>query len=531
MVKKSIVILLGLITLLILISCNNNIQTTNDYNDTIKQNSHNNTLTIAIKEFKDNINPIINEDANESINNLLFDGLVSIDEKGKVIPNIAKKWDISEDKFTYTFHLNKGIKFHDGNELTSKDVEFTYKTISEIKNDSYLINIIDKYTISFKFESVDSSKIYDFTLGILPKDIYEFYDIDEFISNDKIIGSGPYKFKSLDENKLYLEKFEDYYFTLPYIEEIEIIRYLSKENLKNFYFNENIDICSISDNYNNLDDLKDIENIEDVEIKSNIDNSYSFIGVNINNPLFYDKNVRKALTYGLNRKKFVDEFYNGYGEVCNSPILKDTWGYNNNINKYEYDVDKALDLLDEARFTDIDNDGFIEDRKGKDFEFTLLTYNDSDYAKNLSSLIKKNYKEIGISVSVEYLDFEELIKRVYEKRDFDMFTMALQLDLEPDPNPVFSLNADLYNGLNIGGYYNEKAEEIFNKIKNEFNINEREKLYKDWIKIANEELPFIFISYKPEIWIINKRVENFEPKAFYDWSNQVEKMTLKEIEN
>ena len=189
-----VIILLGLI----LTGCSEIKESTNNEIDNLENegtsisNEKKDVLTIGLEHFNNIGNPLfLDNETNRYTSNLLFDGLISNDDSGKVIPKIAYKWELSEDKRTYIFYLNSGIQFHDGKELTSKDVEFTYYAISNVDYDGQEynkvtdikgiekykngdsgkiegINIIDKYTISFTINEIDSFKIYDFNVNILP---------------------------------------------------------------------------------------------------------------------------------------------------------------------------------------------------------------------------------------------------------------------------------------------------------------------------------------------------------------------------
>ncbi|HBG38383.1 MAG TPA: peptide ABC transporter, partial [Clostridiaceae bacterium] len=130
-------------------------------------------------------------------------------------------------------------------------------------------------------------------------------------------------------------------------------------------------------------------------------NNYGYIGWNMRLPMFADKNVRKALVYGFNRKGFVDAYYKGYADVCNSPISPVSWAYSEDIDKYDYDPQKAEELLDAAGWKK-GSDGFRY-KDGKKFTIHWLTYTGSKYVDTLIPLLKNDWQKIGVEVIPELM--------------------------------------------------------------------------------------------------------------------------------
>ncbi|EOD00417.1 peptide-binding protein [Caldisalinibacter kiritimatiensis] len=503
-----------------------------------------NILTVAQDDFDGKFNPILSSSVYDSnIVALIFDGLITNDPKGNPVPNVAKEWKISEDGKTYTFYLREGVKFHDGHELTAEDVKFTFETIAHPDYDGARwtavadvvgaeeyrngeadhiegIEVVDDYTIKFTIKEVNAPKlINDFGYGIMPKHIYEFDTYTEFVShNQNPIGCGPFKFKRYVVGQyVEVEAFDDYWGGRPKLDGI-IVKYLPRDSRAAEAQTGDVDIVQIPAK----DEEVEIATETGIaDIKKHLGNSYGYAGFNLRLDKFKDKRVRQALTYGLNRKAFVKNYFGEFGDVANCPISPVSWAYTDEINKYEYNPEKAKELLKEAGWYDRDDDGWLENEAGEEFTIMWSTYTDSQYASQLISIAKENYKDLGIKMEAEFMEFNALVEKVYNNRDFEIYNMAWSLSIDPDPRGIFDKASDTPGGFNSIGYYNEEAEKLFEKGIKITDQEKRKEIYRRWAKIANDELPYIFISLSDDVWAVNKRVKNFEPGAYYDWTYQV----------
>lgn len=190
------------------------------------------------------------------------------------------------------------------------------------------------------------------------------------------------------------------------------------------------------------------DDAEFLNIHSFPDNGYGYMGFNLRDERLSDKRVRQALTYGFNRQQFVDVYYQGYAEVSNVPVSQVSWAYTEDINKYEYDPEKAKALLDEAGWKP-GADG-IREKDGKRLEFVWDTYTDSKYVETLIPMLKADWEKIGVKVEPNLMEFAALTEKVYDKQEFEMFNMAWSLSIDPDSKEIFHSSADVPGGFNSG---------------------------------------------------------------------------------
>lgn len=498
-----------------------------------------NVLTVGTNSLDGKFNPIISDNVYDAwVVDLVFEGLATNDPAGNIIPAIAKSWDVSEDKLTYTFHLNEGVKFHDGEELTTEDVEFTYYMMAspdytgprgDAINDvvgvaDYRegkaetiegIKVIDPYTISFTIESKNVQKIHDFTYGIMAKHYYDLANYEDFIAlNQNPMGAGPFMFKRYVVGQYCeVERFDDYWENVPKIDGV-IVKLVPTETQTAEVQVGDIDLANPPANLQNAEMMTEtgIANIQEF-----VGNGYNYLGFNLRLDKFKDKRVRQALAYGLNRKEFIQAQWEGFARVCNAPISPVSWAYTDEINEYAFDPDKARELLAEAGWIDRDNDGWVENEAGEEFEFVWTAYNDVDWPMNLIAVAKENWADIGVKMEGELMEFNAVADLVYDQQDFEMYNMGWSLSIDPDPTGIWDDDSDVLGGFNSIGFHHERANEIFKLGLEEYDQAKRAELYQEWAKIANDELGYIFIAIRSEMWGVNNRVKNLEMGPYYDW--------------
>jgi len=511
--------------------------------------SREDTLIIGFTAPEGKFNPIYTSSVDDSyVTGLVFEGLMTNDIQGKPISKVAKKWKISKDNKTYTFTLNKGIKYSNGKELTAKDVEFTYTAICDPSYDGVEtdavdklvgykeynkgdaktvtgIKVIDNYTISFTLTNVKAPALSsDFSYGIMCKSYYTFEkgNIDRlkdlFL---KPMGSGPYILKEyMAGQEADFDKNPSYWKGEAKINKVILKVTNSQNNIQTLSAGE-VDIDRIAAEPENIQLIKSTGFLE---MQLYPDNKYGYIGLNLKDDKLKDVKVRKALNYGLNRKSFIDARYKGYAEVCNAPMSQASWAYTDDINKYEFNPKKANQLLEEAGWIKKD-DGFRY-KDGKKFEIHWRTSRGSKYVEVLIPIVKANWKAIGIDVTVELMEFNTLCKKVYEEHKFEMYNMSWSLSIDPDPSRIFSAKQAELGGYNPGSWINVKSEKLMVDALKTTNMKKRKKLYRAWLKLFTEEAPYVLLDQSKIMWVLSSRVKGISFSPYIDFTYQIAEAEL-----
>ncbi len=553
--KVTIILALLLVLTLFLTACGKSEQSTSEEpeetqeetitNPAVAREGSEDTIIIGMGEAKGEFMPIYYSTAYDAhMIELMFDSLVINDEEGNYIPHVAERWDISEDGKTYTFYLRKDVKFWDGTPLTAHDVEFTYLAMADPNYDGRYysmvsdivgyeeysqgdatnlsgIKVIDDYTISFTFKEELAINLSNCSMPIMPKHYYGFEKGDIETLKSKMLeplGSGGYKFVEFEPGQyVQFEANPDYFLGSPKIKNM-IVKFVTPDTQMAELETGSVDVLdSVTNTQENLETM---ERMGFVKLNSFLNNGYSFLGFNLKDPRLADKNVRQALTYGLDRQGFVDSFFQGHAIVCNVPLSPVSWAYTDGLeqklNKYEYNPDKAIELLEEAGWK-VGSDG-IREKDGMKLDFILSIYPDSEWVGQLATVAKDNWGKLGINVQIESIDFNSLMDKVYEEQDMQIWGQAWSLTVDPDAYDVFHSSQSVAPGNNAGHFINKRNDELLELGRKTLDIEERKKVYEEWGLLVNEELPYIFI-YQRETWnMVNERIKGFDCSPFVSWS-------------
>ncbi|MGV2804105.1 ABC transporter substrate-binding protein [Clostridium perfringens] len=506
------------------------------------------TLIVGTTDPKGEFVPIYSSTLYDSwVNNLIFDGLISNNEKGEPVPNVAESYEVSEDGKTYTFKLNKGIKFTNGQELTAKDVAFTFTSICDPgydgprmdavnnlvgyeeynKGDAKSvegIKVIDDYTISFTNKNVDAAGIWNFSYGIMPESVYGFEKGNFQAVKDKLlepVGSGAYKFVHFKPGQeVKFEKNPDYWKGEPKIPYV-VMKVTNAQTLLQELMAGTVDIDRVGAKPENIDPLKQAGFLN---LDLYMQNGYGYMGLNYGSDKVKDPKVRQALLYGLNREGFMQSYYQGYGQVYNSHILPTSWAYNPDVPKYEYNPEKANQLLDEAGWKDTNGNG-VRDKDGVELELQWLTYTGSKYVDALIPIVQQSWEQIGVKVTPELMEFGTMMDKV-DSREYDIFNGAWNLSIDPDPSGIFAISQDVPGGFNNIGWRNEEADKLLKEGKGTTNQEERKKAYAEWQLKFSEDVPYILLGNAQEMFASNSRVKGYNPSTYIDWTHDVYKLEL-----
>lgn len=313
-------------------------------------------------------------DEHGEINILIFNGLTAHDGDNQVIPSLAKSWEFDEDSCTYTFHLEEGVKWHDGEDFTANDVKFTIEAIMDPDNgsenapnyeDVEEIDVIDDYTISFKLDAPNVAFLDYMTMAVLPEHLLEGEDMQESDFFRHPIGTGPYKLTEWDEGQaIILDKNEDYFKGEPNIDEV-IFKIVTDDNAKALQMDSGeLDLALLTP--------KDAQNFTDKEGYTCYDmktSDYRGILFNFNNDYWTEnKDIIPAICYGIDREAIVQAVLLGEGMPAYGPLQRNIYN-DENVEHYDYNPEKAKEILESVGCT-MGDDGFYY-RNGEKLGFVI----------------------------------------------------------------------------------------------------------------------------------------------------------------
>ena len=349
-------------------------------------------------------------------------------------PHLAEKWTTTKDHKSFTFTLRPNVKWHDGRPLTAKDVAFSFKVS---KDPSYggphllpyfesidSVEVLDDLRVRFKIKKkyFNNLAALGTIMDIIPEHIYK--DKEKKL-NHVLIGSGPYVFKKYEKGKkIILEQNKNWWgrsvksdtHTIPQI----VFRFISNENDQLIRMAGGLfDVLFLStESYMKKTNKPPWgESITKREVQNKQAKGYSYIGWNLNNPLFKDKNTRRALNYLMNRNLMNKKFEYGKSKLATGPWYSWSDYADPSVKPILFNPKKASELLSRSNWADTDKNGIldkmVEGRK-LEFKFTLIFSNQE--AEKYFSIYQQDLKKNGISMSLRLMDWSAFLKIVQEKK-------------------------------------------------------------------------------------------------------------------
>lgn len=463
-------------------------------------------VTGTIGEASILIPMLAGDSASHDVSGLIFNGLVKYDTDLSVVGDLAESWDISKDGLVITFRLRKGVKWADGAEFTADDVMFGYKTIIDDKTPTAYsedfrqvkkAEVLDKRTFRVTYEKPFAPALTSWgNLVVLPKHLLEGKDITKSDFGRNPVGLGPYKLNRwISGQEVILDSYKDYFEGRPYID-----RYIYKiipDPATMFLVLQTgeIDMMGLTPvqyaKQTNTDFFK--RNFQKFRYPAL---AYTYMGFNLKHPFFQDKRVRQAMAYGIDKGEIVDVVLFGLGSPATGPYVPNTWPYNPGVKKYEYNPEKAKELLREAGWEDTDGDGIL-DKGGRPFKFTILTNMANTTRMNTATIIQWRLAKIGIKVEIRVLEWSTFINQFIDKRRFEAVVLGWSIGLDSDQYDIWHSSKTKEKEFNFVTYNNPEVDELLEKGRRTFDIEERKRAYFRMQEILADELPYIFL-YVPD---------------------------------
>jgi peptide/nickel transport system substrate-binding protein len=485
-------------------------------------------LSIGTTEDLDSLNPLVAyERASWETFLLVYDSLVSFDRNLDPQPSLAQSWDLSEDSLTWTFHLRPGVKWHDGQPFTARDVKFTYDLILESGlgfSTAFLdgitsVEIPDDLTVVIQTAEPKANLLQNPT-PILPEHQWKTVspsDLEMFANNNPI-GTGPFKFGEWKKSeRLRLEVNQDYFRGPPKMDGVFFLIYANRDTMAQSLKVGEIDVAM------NLfpNQLKSLEGEPGVWLHKFQDNGFTQLAFNcwtdplsMGNPVLQDKRVRQAVEWAIDKQQIVDLAMEGQGTPGTTLIPPATpfWHYQPTAAELRtYDPARANALLDAANCLDINADKMREDPQGQPLVLRFLLRSDNTQEVKAGQMIKAFLRTVGLDTALETVDDGTLNDRIFINADFDMFIWGWAGDVDP------STMLNVLTGAQIGGtndcYYSNPAYDAIVQAQATFlDPSTRQDAVWEAQKIIYEDIPYLILSYDTTVQAVRRDlVEGIQP--------------------
>ena len=428
----------------------------------------------------------------------VFEGLLKPNEKGELLPAIAESYTVSDDGLSYTFKIRGGVKFHNGQPLTSADVKYSYARLAGLDTGKPLqatfggvrsVEAPDDSTVVITLKEPNSSFLTALTAAVIPNGYQD--------SNKNPVGTGPFKFKEYTPGQhLVVEKFPDYYQAgVPSLDQVEF-RIVSDPQAGLLALKSGeIDI------YPRIGTEQLEQVASDFQTLSTPQNLVQLVTFNIDRKPFDDIRVRQALNYAIDKDEIIQGVALGKGTKLGSnlsPVLAKY--YQEGLeDKYKTDLEKAKTLLKEAGYPD-------------GFETTLSVPSVYQFHVDTAQVIAAQLEKIGVKVKLEPVEWAVWLERIYKGRDYD--TTIIGLDGKLDPYQI--LNKYLSDSPNnFFNYNNPEFDSTLQAAVTETDDAKRIELYKKAQTLLADDAAAIYIMDPNTNVALNKKLAGYKTYPLY----------------
>lgn len=511
---------------LIIAACGSSSQNTAEANLDFSQNyppESGGTLINAMSaEPSGLISMIAGESASSAITANIFNSLLKYDRNLELEGDLVKSWDISPDQKTITFKLKPNLKWADGAPLTSADVLFTWRAVTDEKtaspyaSDFQLVKQAetpDALTFRVTYAQTYAPALDSWAgLQILPKHLLQGKDLHTTAFARNPVGSHYYKLDSWTHGEnLKLSRNPNSVLGQARID--KLVTRIIPDNSAQF-----LELMAGNIDYMGLDPIKYSRIIparpelqQKLALYKELGNSYTYMGFNLKHKPFDDVRVRRAINYAIDKQEIIDGVYLGLGINIASPYKPGTRWSNPALTPYPYDPAKARTLLQEAGFKDTDGDGILE-RDGKPFAFEIITNQNKEREKS-AVLIQRRLKDVGIDVKIRAIEWASFISRFIKTGDFDVVVLGWGLGLDPDQYNIWHSSQQAPGQFNFIGYKNPAVDQLLEQGRQELNPDKRMKIYHEFARILLEDSPIVYLSAGYGLTAIHQRVKGIDNPA------------------
>lgn len=533
--KKNNTFLLSLLVIfmLVLAACGggDDDATDNDAtdNDESASDDEEKTLVFARGGDSESLDPGSTSDGESSrVTRQVLETLLDFEEDSfELKPGLAHDWEMSEDGLTYTFELEEDVKFHDGTDFNAEAVKVNFDRFADpdheyaFADDDYVyfmystmfgghkgdeghvideVEAVDDHTVEFTLNKPLGSFLQNMGMTYFP--ITSPAALEEFGPeiNENPVGTGPFEFVSWTRDQaIVLDKNEEYWKEgLPKLD--QVIFEVIPDNAARLIALRSGDI-DIMDGLN-PDDAAGIEEEEGMELLSREENNFGYVGFNVQKEPLDNQDLREAISHAIDREALVEALYAGYGSVAKNPLPPSYLGYNDDVEGYPYDVEKAKEKLKEAGYED-----------GLDIDLWTMPVArpympDPEKA---AEIVQNNLAQIDVNVNIVREEWAPYLEKT-ANGEHQIYMLGWS-GTNGDPDYFLSslLHGDLIGDSNREYYDNDEVDKLLDDAKVETDEDKRIKMYEDAQEIIAEDVPMVPLVHSRPVMATTSDVTGYVP--------------------
>ncbi len=509
------------------------------------------TIRIGWSNGPDSLNPGVAWLAEAyTIYEMVYDSMYELNLDGTFSLNLADSASHTEDGLVYTFKIKEGIKWHDGEPFTAKDIAFTYNLYKthedfptlnsytayfetiEATNDTTLV-----LTLNAPIPNVESKLVF---LYVLPEHIWKdkAENAAEF-ENKEMIGTGAFKLvESVPNEFMRLAANDDFHGGRPKVDEVIFQVFSNPDVMVQAIKSGQVDMITELPN-TAVESLESTENVKVVKSAPFAPDLTDIIinqvepencptaeegGVCSGHPALRDLQVRLAMAHAVDKQKIIDVVMLGLAKpgIALIPDGTGEW-FNSSIKDFDFDVDKANKILDDAGYKDADNDGVREMPDGSSsLTFRLNWPSSSVVGPRLSELLAEMWQQIGIKVEPQAVEDDALTAQCCPALDYDIMIWGWVADPDPDTLLIIPTTDQIVTGYNETGFSSARYDELYALQGVELDHAKRVEMVWEMQKIVHENVVYIIPFYA-------QSVQAYRTDKFSGWKDSETKLALEDI--
>jgi peptide/nickel transport system substrate-binding protein len=450
-------------------------------------------IVIAIANSPANLDPGVGlDESSQKLHQLLFSSLLRIDDSLRVVPDLAVRFEARDDR-TYVAEIPKHVRFHDGREMTSADVVYTFRRFLDPafvsgRKGAYRglesVEALDRYTTAFHLRAPSVSFPINLVMGIVPAGTGPE-------AGRQPVGSGPYRLAEfVPDDHVSLTAFADYYTGPPANAGLDF-RTVPDETMRGLELRKGSVDLVVNDLSPDL--VEGLREEGRLAVVTGPGTDYAYVGINLRDPALRDQRVREAIGYAIDQRAIVTYLRRGLAQPATGIVPPMSWAFAPDVFRFTHDPDKARALLDEAGYPDPDGPG-----PAPRLRLTLKTSTDERYRLQ-AAVIQQNLRDVGIALEVRSSEFATLMADVI-KGSVQLYTLQFVGITDPDMlRRAFYSTQTPPDGFNRGHYHSAEVDRLIDAAASAADEGARRAYYQQVQRIIADDVPIISLWYKTNV--------------------------------
>lgn len=469
-----------------------------------------NVLVVAIQSGPNSLDPRVGlDDSSQKLHQLIFDNLMELDDHMRVRPRLAERLD-HPTPTTYVVTIKRGVLFHDGHELTSADVVYTFRSfldpdfISPRKGgyrELRSVEASDRYTVVFTLKQPFTSFPINLVMPIVP-------DGAGATLATRPTGTGPYRFvRYAVDDRVELQAFDQYFGGRPHNDGL-LLKVIPDDIMRGLELRKGTTDIVVNDLTPDIaHQLEADERLQQVQAPG-VD--YQYLGLNLRDPVLKDVRVRQALAYAIDRRAIIEYLRRGLATPAVGLMPPLSWAFAPDAFSFPYDPARAQMLLDEAGYGDPDGSGPLPRLR-----LTLKTSSTLEYNRLQGAVIQQNLRAVGVDLEVLTSEFATLFADVL-RGNFQVYALQWTAGSLADPDilrRVFHSQQIPPAGFNRGYFNDPRVDALLDEATASADEARRLELFQEVQRLIAREVPYISLWNKTNVIVAQKSLTGVQADA------------------